>query len=118
MQRKTASALADALLAAQRVQEAIRGLTLEEFEGNWEKCAVVERMFILIGEALVRVRDLEPIVYDRIADRTQIVAFRNRIVHGYDTVSARAVYATAGEPLSQLVSTLEVLVSQAEREIG
>lgn len=46
----------------------------------------IERLFEIIGEALVRIRDQDPEVFDRITDGHAIIGVRNVIAHGYDVV--------------------------------
>jgi len=45
--------------------------------------AAVERQFEIIGEALARLRKLDPEVCSTVTDAGRIIAFRNILIHGY-----------------------------------
>ena len=54
--------------------------------------AAVERQFEIIGEALARLRKLDPEVCSAVTDAGRIIAFRNILIHGYaDVDDARDV---------------------------
>ncbi len=116
MRQKTASSLADALLAGTRIREALDGLPLQSYAADWEKQAAVHYLFLTLGEALTRVRDAEPSVFAQIPDAAQIVGFRHLLAHGYDALEPDRVYENAKERLPGLLATLEDLVEVARRE--
>jgi uncharacterized protein with HEPN domain len=68
--------------------------------------AGTERKFEIIGEALSRLQRLSPEIAVRITDLRNIIAFRNRIIHGYDTVDDTTVWGI----LQQHVPTLKAEV--------
>ena len=116
MRQKTASSLADALLAGTRIREALDGVPLESYSTDWEKQAAVHFLFLTVGEALTRVRDAEPPLFARIPDATRIIGFRHLLAHGYDALEPERVYENATEHLPGLLATLEELVQAARRE--
>jgi uncharacterized protein with HEPN domain len=74
----------------------------------------VERQFEIVGEALRRALEAEPALADRISDTGRIVAFGNRLIHGYASVSAEVVWGV----LEANVPTLHHEVSELLAEGG
>ena len=57
------------------------------------KCrAAVERKFEVMGEACTRLRDRFPDVFEEVSDARQMISFRNRLIHGYDSVDDAIVW--------------------------
>lgn len=54
--------------------------------------AAVERKLEIIGEALQQVKRFFPEAIDRISDSQQVIALRNRLIHGYSTVSDSLIW--------------------------
>jgi len=54
--------------------------------------AAVERKFEVIGEALSQAQRCSPQILGRISNDQQIIAFRNRLIHGYATVRNALVW--------------------------
>ncbi len=71
--------------------------TFELYETSWLMKSAVERQFTILGEALVRVRDLELPIYGRFPDAAKIIGLRNIIVHGYDAVDPRVLWSIVEE---------------------
>ena len=84
--------LFDVLMACEQIELLNANKTLLEYEQNAMQRAATERMFEIIGEALARLTKIAPEIADQITDRVSIVAFRNRIIHSYDTVDNRTVW--------------------------
>ena len=57
-----------------------------EYQADRQFRRAVEREFEIIGEALNRLTHADPSTADRLDELPRIVGFRNRIIHGYDTV--------------------------------
>lgn len=102
--------------AADRIAEAAAGKTFSDYVADWYFQSAVERQFEVLGEALVRIRDLEPAIYDRIPDAPKIVGLRNVIIHGYDTIDPAILWAVVNERLADLRVALESLLGEAERQ--
>lgn len=60
MQPKTPALLWDAMRAATRIKEFCAGKTWNDYAGDPMLRAAVERQFEIIGEALGRVRKIDP----------------------------------------------------------
>lgn len=61
-----------------------------EFEKDLKTKRAVERNIEIIGEAMSRILALEPDI--AISDSMKIVDTRNRIIHGYDSVSDDVIW--------------------------
>lgn len=96
--------------------EAIRtftlGLTFVDYEGSHLVRSACERQFEIVGEAMARLRDTNPDVFDRIDDAYMIVAFRNRLIHGYDTVDTGIVWEVIQSRLPDLDTAVRRLIDE------
>lgn len=63
----------------------------------------------IVGEALSRVRQVDPTVAERIVDLPRAVALRNILVHGYADIDDSIVWGVVVGPLPGLVAVLEGL---------
>ena len=61
-----------------------------EFQSDIKSRKAVERNIEIIGEALSRILKLKPEI--KISDARKIVDTRNRIIHGYDSISADVIW--------------------------
>ncbi|MCE9558587.1 MAG: DUF86 domain-containing protein [Armatimonadetes bacterium] len=110
MRRETISCLAEIVAAATRINQALIGVSLSQFASNWEKQSAVERQLLVIGEALVRIRDMDSEVFGQIPDGNKIIGLRNLLAHGYDAVDSSAIYLLCDQPLRDLRKTAESLL--------
>ena len=113
MRPETAACLYDMARAAERISEATHGLDFSEYEADWKIQSAVERQFGTLGEAIVRIRDLELPIFEQIPDRVKIVAFRNLLVHAYDAIDPKRVWAISKDLLPDLQIVLEQLLAEA-----
>ena len=60
------------------------------FQYDLKTRKAVERNIEIIGEAMKRIIEVEPGIL--VSDSQKIVDTRNRIIHGYDTVSADIIW--------------------------
>lgn len=77
---------------------------------------LTERNFEIIGEAMRRLSDLDPTVADRISGRREIIAFRNVLIHGYDTVDHTRVWRVIEGSLPVLQEEVERVLREVEGE--
>lgn len=69
----------------------------------------VEREFEIIGEALNRLSIHDPDLAAKITELPRIVGFRNRIIHGYDTVDDAMVWGVIEAHLPRLPEEVELV---------
>lgn len=67
----------------------------------------VERNIEIIGEAMSRILKMDPEI--RISDSRKIVDTRNRIIHGYDSVSDEVIWLIAVKYLPILLEEVAIL---------
>jgi uncharacterized protein with HEPN domain len=80
-----------------------------EFKKDLKTIKAIERNIEIIGEAVGRILNFNPQV--KISNARKIVDTRNRIIHGYSTVSADIIWAIVTNDLmllrKEVVSLLE-----------
>ncbi len=96
----------DILKACQQILKFAKGITFEEYSSNDLIKSAVERKFGIIGEALSRIKKIDPSQLENISDVSQIIGFRNVIVHGYDTVSDRISWDALNESIPLLMKEI------------
>lgn len=107
MQRKVNKYLWDMLDAAEAIVAFTDGLSIEEYKGSDLLSSAVERKFEIIGEALKRVLELDPGIEAQIGDCRAIIDFRNRLIHGYDSIDYDAVWTIVKDQLPNLIRDLQ-----------
>jgi uncharacterized protein with HEPN domain len=76
----------------QRILSFIEETTFEQFQRDVLLQSAVERQSEIIGEALKQALDIDASIAGRITEARRIVAFRNRLIHGYADVSPQIVW--------------------------
>jgi uncharacterized protein with HEPN domain len=116
MQPKTPKWLEDVAEHAGYILAETAGRTLADYEANLLLRSAVERWFEIIGEALLRIERTDPATATRIADLRQVVGFRNRLAHGYDTTNHALVWQIIQGSLPRLKANVDSLLTEAERD--
>ena len=111
MNSRTKKLLYDVLESVRSIQQWCTGRTFADYEQDRQFRRAVEREFEIIGEALNRLGRTAPEVAARITELSRIVGFRNRIIHGYDTVDDATVWGV-------IEGHLPRLREEVERELG
>src|ERR1043165_8814214 len=90
--------------AALRLLEITANRTPGDYERDTMFQWAVNHGLMIIGEAAVRLRRLDPAIHQRITNFQGIIGFRNRVVHDYPNVDAAAVWRILREDLPRLLS--------------
>lgn len=75
-------------------------MSFEAYQNDLRTRRAVEKNIEIIGEALNRILSKEPEI--NISNSRKIVDTRNRIIHGYDTVSDEIIWSIVIKYLPQL----------------
>jgi len=91
MDNRAKKLLFDVLASGRSIRQWCSGRGFDDYEQDRQFRRPVEREFEIIGEALGRLSLADPAVAARIGELHRIIAFRNRIIHGYDAIDDAAV---------------------------
>ncbi len=105
--------LLDVLKASQATLQFVAGKSFEDYSSDDLLRSAVERKFEIIGEAFVRLRDIDDDVVDAIPNARKAIAFRNILAHGYDAIRDEVVWDTAVNHLPNLVANVNDLLERA-----
>ncbi len=78
--------------------------------------SAVERQFEIVGEALNKLRRVDPTTAERVPDLPRIVAFRNVLVHGYATIDNELVWEAATTRVRTLASLVDSLLGTQQSD--
>jgi len=112
MQLEARKYLYDIQQAARRLEQFTEGRTLDTYVADAMLRAAVERQFEIIGEALARLRKLDPDVCGSVTDAGRIIAFRNILIHGYADVDDRLVWNIVETKLQLLIREVTDLMAR------
>jgi len=110
MEREAKKLLLDALTSCQAIQEFTAGKSFPDYENSRLLRSATEREFEVIGEALSRLRKIAPAAAAQITSADAIIAFRHRIIHGYDAVDDVIVWNVIHAHLPVLKAETEKLL--------
>jgi len=88
--------------------------TLTDYTANVMLRTVVERQFEIIGEALNQMLKREPALAPRLSDHRRIIAFRNRLIHGYADIDDEVVWGVLTTSLPRLRREIVALLPDNE----
>ena len=112
MHARSPKLLEDIRDAASFVGEVTQGCTLAQYSANRLLRQAVERNFEVIGEAVKRLAQVDPICAEGITQYPQIIAFRNILIHGYDLVDHALVWSTVQTQLPALLRDVQSLLAK------
>lgn len=115
MHPKFPKLLEDVVRSCQYIVEDTEGETLDTYLNDRRLRQVVERNLEIIGEALVRLRTVDPETAALITDLHRIIGLRNRLAPGYDEeIDDILIWRTVQEPLPTLRTEAEKLLPAFE----
>lgn len=114
MRTESKKLLFDIVQAGRAIQQFNPGGAVADYSANPMRRAATERMFEIVGEAMVRLRDTDAATFNRISEPNAIIGFRNRLIHGYDMVDDELVCRTIAEKLPQLLQEVDALLAEPE----
>ena len=106
--------LSDVLAAAAAIRQFTQGSTREAYGQDLMLRSAVERQLEILGEAVRRLEKLDPALVQRISEHLRIIAFRNIIVHGYDSLDDDVVWQVLMEKLPVVGKEARLLLDEIE----
>jgi len=106
---KSTKYLSDILMAIELIEEFIvddKDFTL--YDNDRKTQSAVERQLAIIGEGLNQFKKLEPEI--KIENDKQIISFRNRLVHAYDSLDNSMIWVIISRHLSPLKIEIQKLM--------
>jgi uncharacterized protein with HEPN domain len=97
----------DARYAAQAVLRFAEGKHFDEYLADEMFRSAVERQLITIGEAIRAALSQDSSLSEHFPDASQIVALRNRMVHGYFSISNETVWDIISSELREFIATID-----------
>ena len=112
MQPEALALLEDIRQAAERIFTFAAGRSAQELESDALLRSAVERQFEIVGEALNRLVRLDADTAAEIPDYRAIIAFRNRLIHGYNDIDYEVVWEATQSSLPNLLAAVIRLLGQ------
>jgi uncharacterized protein with HEPN domain len=97
--------------AGRLILDFIEGKSFDDYGSDPLLRSAVERQFEIIGEALGNLLRLTPELSERISYSPRIIAFRNRLIHGYASVSNELVWGIVESHLPTLMAETQALLA-------
>ena len=111
-EERVLKALEDVQDCASFVVGAAAGKDLSDYRGDRLFRQAIERNLEIIGEAIGRIARHDATTASRISEHRSIVAFRNRLIHGYDLLDDELVWETVEREVPVLLSEVEALLEE------
>jgi len=109
MTEKSIKYLSDILMAIHLIEDFTTNFDFTAYDKDRKTQSAVERQLAIIGEALNQFKKLEPSI--TIENDNQIVSFRNRLVHAYDSIDNSIIWAIIKRHLYPLKVEVENLLN-------
>jgi len=100
----------DVLDSGRAIAQWRAGRSYDDYLSDRQFRRAVEREFEIIGEALNRLRQEDSQLAAQFDELPRIIAFRNRIIHGYDSVDDATVWGVIEKHLPMLLERAEHLL--------
>jgi uncharacterized protein with HEPN domain len=117
MKRDPRAFLSDVIEAGHAIQQAIAGISLDEYGNSRLIRSSVEREFITIGEALTQLSQRDQALFGEIEQAPQIISFRNKLTHEYININNQLVWGVIKTNLPVLVDQCRQLLDRLDREL-
>ncbi|MGA2232505.1 MAG: HepT-like ribonuclease domain-containing protein [Tepidisphaeraceae bacterium] len=113
MPPETAKLLFDMKRAVERIGRFAQGKTLTEYVADELLRSGIERQFEIIGEAMTRLIKRDLAAAEKISEYRRIAAFRNVLIHGYDSIDDETSWGIIEKKLPTLRAELENLLPES-----
>ena len=113
MQPKVEYRLLDIVDAGESIRSMTEGLSFDDYMSDEIRRFAVERQLITVGEALNAALQLDPALRNEITEASEIVAFRNLLVHNYSSIRNDKVWTAITIELPLLLAEVRALLPPA-----
>lgn len=90
------------------------GKTFADYQKDPLLRSAVERQFEIVGEALSQAIQHDPKVAELISNSSRIISFRNRLIHGYSSISDHVVWGVLETNLPKLTREVKFLLENED----
>lgn len=112
MSSEASKRLLDAACACEAIAGFTAGKSFADYEADHLLRSAVERQFEIVGEALGKAMKAAPALARDMPEVPRIVAFRNRLIHGYDSVDDELVWNIVQTKLAALEKMLRLWLTE------
>jgi len=109
MQHDPLVCVEDAVMACELILQFTQDMTENDFYADNKTKAAVERKIEIIGEALNRIKKINPSKLEKIDNWREIIGFSNVIAHGYDVVEDSIVWESIANDIPLLLKQLQAI---------
>lgn len=102
--------LADIREAATAIAEFSTGREMADLAADKLLRSAIYYQFVIIGEAISQLRQLDETVVEKISEYWRIIGFRNQIIHGYAKIDDEITWRIILDKLPILQREVEVLL--------
>lgn len=99
----------DAINAARLALSFVQGRSFDDYQADAMLRSAVERQLLIVGEALGRLRQIDPATAARIPDLPRAVGLRNILAHAYSVVDDGVIWGLLSGPLDKLIADMEAI---------
>jgi len=110
--REVKKYLFDVDQACDLIRQFTKGVTFSQYTADPMIQSAVERQFEIIGEALAQAFRIYPELKSHISNIARIISFRNRLIHGYASISHEIVWGILESNLDTLKTEVELLLKE------
>jgi uncharacterized protein with HEPN domain len=100
--------------AASLAEKFSAGKTFEQYQQDQMLRLAVERVFAIVGEALLQLKRIDSPLAEQISDLRSIIAFRNILVHAYAQIDDRIVWGVVQPKLPVLIHEVAALMETGD----
>jgi uncharacterized protein with HEPN domain len=101
--------------AAVLIQDFTEGKSFNDYKADAMLRSAVERQFEIVGEALSRLRSIDPEAVQRLGEYRRMIDFRNVLAHGYSVVDDTIVWDIVEHKVGDLLHRALDLLGSHDR---
>jgi uncharacterized protein with HEPN domain len=110
--REVRKLLFDVEKACRLIEQFMQGRDVETFLDDSLLQSAVESQTEIIGEALRQAEGLDASIGPHLPDVRKIIALRNRLAHGYASISPQIVWSVAANDVPRLREQVRTLLAE------